>query len=156
MRPAREPASSRLEPYISLKSAPRILPVRHSLLALVRRKQTVVRDQFFPQKRPGSRLRFSRTGGFQHSPGSPTIELPSALAESSAYSPNTVEHCCALSGFPRSVPCLSLAATSRRAYELEFGRGAPGKHCPQPTMAPPRLNRPVESRRQPVGCISLG
>ena len=45
---------------------------------------TVVRDQLFPQKPPGSRFRFSRTGA-QPSPGSSTIELPSAFAESGAY-----------------------------------------------------------------------
>ena len=45
---------------------------------------TVVRDQLFPQKPPGSRLRFSRTG-VQPSPGSSTIELPSAFTESDAY-----------------------------------------------------------------------
>ena len=48
---------------------------------------TVVRDQLFPQKPPGSRFRFSRTG-VQPSPGSSTIELPSAFAESGAYSPD--------------------------------------------------------------------
>ena len=48
---------------------------------------TVVRDQLFPQKPPGSRLRFSRTG-VQPSPGSSTIELPSAFAESGAYPPD--------------------------------------------------------------------
>ena len=48
---------------------------------------TVVRDQLFPQKRPGSRFRFSRTG-VQPSPGSSTIELPSAFAESGAYPPD--------------------------------------------------------------------
>ena len=48
---------------------------------------TVVRDQLFPQKPPGSRFRFSRTG-VQPSPGSSTIELPSALAESGAYPPD--------------------------------------------------------------------
>ena len=47
---------------------------------------TVVRDQLFPQKPPGSRFRFSRTG-VQPSPGSSTIELPSAFAESGAYPP---------------------------------------------------------------------
>ena len=47
---------------------------------------TVVRDQFFPQKPPGSRFRFSRTE-VQPSPGSSTIELPSAFAESGAYPP---------------------------------------------------------------------
>ena len=48
---------------------------------------TVVRDQLFPQKPPGSRFRFSRTG-VQPSPGSSTIELPSASAESGAYPPD--------------------------------------------------------------------
>ena len=48
---------------------------------------TAVRDQLFPQKPPGSRFRFSRTG-VQPSPGSSTIELPSAFAESGAYSPD--------------------------------------------------------------------
>ena len=48
---------------------------------------TVVRDQLFPQKPPGSRFRFSRTGA-QLSPGSSTIELPSAFAESGAYPPD--------------------------------------------------------------------
>ena len=48
---------------------------------------TVVRDQLFPQKPPGSRFRFSRTG-VQPSPGSSTIELPSAFAESGAYPPD--------------------------------------------------------------------
>ena len=48
---------------------------------------TVVRDQLFPQEPPGSRFRFSRTG-VQPSPGSSTIELPSAFAESGAYPPD--------------------------------------------------------------------
>ena len=56
---------------------------------------TAVRDQLFPQKPPGSRFRFSRTG-VQPSPGSSTIELPSAFAESGAYPPDRE-----LSGSPR-------------------------------------------------------
>ena len=56
-------------------------------MALVGRKRTAVRDQLFPQKPPGSRFRFSRTG-VQPSPGSSTIELPSAFAESGAYPPD--------------------------------------------------------------------
>ena len=47
----------------------------------------MVRDQLFPQKPPGSRFRSSRTG-VQPSPGSSTIELPSAFAESGAYPPD--------------------------------------------------------------------
>ena len=49
--------------------------------------QNVVRDQLFPQKYPVSRFRFSRTG-VQPSPGSSTIELPSAFTESGAYPPD--------------------------------------------------------------------
>ena len=56
---------------------------------------TVVRDQLFPQKPPDSRFRFSRTG-VQPSPGSSTIELLSAFAESGAYPPVG-----GLPGFPR-------------------------------------------------------
>ena len=56
---------------------------------------TAVRDQLFPQKPPGSRFRFSRTG-VQPSPGSSTIELPSAFSESGAYPPDRE-----LPGFPR-------------------------------------------------------
>ena len=48
---------------------------------------TMVRDQLFPQKPPGSCFRFSRTGA-QPSPGSSTIELPSAFAESGACPPD--------------------------------------------------------------------
>ena len=48
---------------------------------------TAVRDQLFPQKPPGSRFQFSRTG-VQPSPGSSTFELPSAFAESGAYPPD--------------------------------------------------------------------
>ena len=58
------------------------------LVALVGRKMTtMVRHQLFPQKPPGSNLWFSRTG-VQPSPGSSTIELPSAFAESGAYPPD--------------------------------------------------------------------
>ena len=54
---AREPASSHPKPCASLEKASRPLPARRSWLALVGRKQTVVRDQLkFPQKPPGSRL----------------------------------------------------------------------------------------------------
>ena len=63
---------------------------------------TAVRDQLFPQKPPGSRFRFSRTG-VQPSPGSSTIELPSAFAKSGAYPPDRE-----LPGSPRQCS-LSLA-----------------------------------------------
>ena len=55
----------------------------------------VVRHQLFPQKPPGPRLWFSRTG-VQPSPGSSTIQLPSAFAEAGAYPSDR-----ALPGSPR-------------------------------------------------------
>ena len=76
-------------------------------VALVGRKMTAVRDQLFPQKPPGSRFRLSRTG-VQPSPGSSTIEMASAFAESGADSPRR----------------LSRAATLPKATKLELGRGA--------------------------------
>ena len=87
MTPAREPASSRSKPCASLKKPHE--SCRSPLhVAFVGRKMTVVRDQLFPQKPPGSRFRFSRTR-VQPSPGSSTIELPSTFfAESGAYPPD--------------------------------------------------------------------
>ena len=84
MKPAREPASSRPKPCASLKKRHASCPFA---APCVGRKMTVVRDQPFPQKPPGSRFRFSRTG-VQPSPGSSTIELPSAFAESGVYPPD--------------------------------------------------------------------
>ena len=152
MKPAREPASSRPKPCASLKKPHESCPFA-APCALVGRKMTAVRDQLFPQKPSGSRFRFSRTG-VQPSPGSSTIELPSAFAESGAYPPDRE-----LPGSPRhSALCLSRAATLSKATKLELGRGA---HLKTPSSAnhtslPPRLNRQVESRKQPVGCISRG
>ena len=78
------------------------------LVALVGRNKTVVRHQLFPQKPPGSSLWFSRTG-VQPSPGSSTIELPSAFVESGAYPPVS-----ALPGSPRQC---SLPLASRHPPE---------------------------------------
>ena len=87
---------------------------------------TVVRDQlFFPQKPPGSRFRFSRTG-VQPSPGSSTIELPSAFTESGAYPPDRE-----LPGSPRQCS-LPLACRHPKATKLELGRGA---HLKTPSSA---------------------
>ena len=123
------------------------------LVALVGRKMTVVRDQLFPQKPPGSSLWFSRTG-VQPSPGSSTIELPSAFAESGAYPPDSRT----LPGSPRQC---SLPLACRHPPEgHQIGAREEARtwehHHPQPTIPPPRLNRQAESRRQPVGCISWG
>ena len=59
VRPGREPASSRPKPCASLKNSHKSCPFA---APFAKRKMTVVRHQLFPQKPPGSRLRFSRTG----------------------------------------------------------------------------------------------
>ena len=110
-------------------------------VALVGRKMTVVRDQLFPQKPPGSRFLFSRKG-VQPSPGSSTIELPSASAESGAYPPKRE-----LPGSPRQCsPCLSRAATFPKATKLELGRGA---HLKTPSSA-----NHTAAASQPTGRIA--
>ena len=126
VEPTREPASNCPKPYASLKNSPRILPVRRPLLALVGRKQTVVRDQLFPQKPPCSRHRISCTGVQHFLHDSSTIELPSALAESGAYPSDRT-----LPGFPR-VPPASRAPLLPEGQQIGARkRRAPGKHHPQ-------------------------
>ena len=89
VKPAREPASSRPKSCVSLKKKPHeSCPFADPCGRHIGRKMAMVRHQLFPQKPPGSRLRFSRTG-IQPSPGLSTIELPPALAESGAYPPDT-------------------------------------------------------------------
>ena len=111
MKPACERKFSRPKPCASLKNAPRILPVRRSLLALVGRKHTALRDQFFFfLKNLPIRAFNSRVQGFS---------TPLARRRSSfpPPSPNLVrtrpiERYQALRD---SAPCLSRATTSRRA-----------------------------------------
>ena len=74
---------------------------------------TVVRDQLFPQKPPGSCFRFSRTG-VQPSPGSSTIELPSAFAESDAYPPDRE-----LLGSPRQCSLPLACRQSPEGHQIE-------------------------------------
>ena len=107
------------------------MPVRHSLMVFVERKNTVVRHQLFPQKLPGSRLD-SRAQGF--TPGSSTIELPSAFAESGAYPLNR-----ALPGSPRqcSLP-LACHRTSRRTPNWSSEDARTWEYYPQPTIPPSR------------------
>ena len=78
---------------------------------------TVVRDQLFPQKLPGSRFRFSRTG-VQPSPSSQRSSCPPP-------SPNLVRiHLIDnYQALRDSAPCHSRAATLPKATKLELGRG---------------------------------
>ena len=80
MKPASEPASSRPKPCASLKK-----PYESCSFAASSGPRRKKNDN--GQKPPGSRFRFSRTG-VQPSPGSSTIELPSAFVESGAYPPD--------------------------------------------------------------------
>ena len=103
---------------------------------------TVVRDQLFPQKPPGSRFRFSHTG-VQPSPGSSTIELPSAFAESGAYPPDREPP-----GSPRqcSLPLACRHPPEGHPTKLELGRGA---HLKTPSSA-----NHTAAASQPTGRIA--
>ena len=94
VKSAREPASSRPKPCASLKNPHESCPFA-APRGPRKKSMTVVRHQLFPQKPPGSSLWFSHTG-VQPSPGSSTVELPSAFAESCGYPPDR-----ALLGSPR-------------------------------------------------------
>ena len=83
VKPAREPASSRPKPCASLKKPHESCPFA-APCGPRRKKNDGGQTSAIPQKPPGSRFRFSRTG-VQPSPGSSTIELPSAFVESGAY-----------------------------------------------------------------------
>ena len=71
---------------------------------------------------------------------------------SGAYSPGKT-----LPGFPRQCPLPIACHHLPKGNQIGARkRRAPGKHRPQPTIPPPRLNRPAESQRQPIGYISRG
>ena len=162
VKPALESASSRPKPCASLKNAPEILPVRHFLLALVGRKQTVVRDQLSRQKHSGSRFLWFSCTRIQHFSGSSKIELLYVLAEFGAYSPDRAFHgalaraAAPHQAFRDSAPLPFAWHHLPKGTNLDLGRGATGENHPQPTKPQARLNRPAESGRQPVDCISWG
>ena len=96
---------------------------------------TVVRDQLFPQKPPGSRFRFSPTG-VQPSPGSSTIEVASAFAESGAYPPDTE-----IPGSPRQCSLPLACRHSPEGHQI----GARKRRTPENTI----LSQPC-CRRAPT------
>ena len=109
VKPTREPASGHPHPRASLKNAPGILPVRRSLLALVGRKQTVVRNQLSPLQQKPSAVRAacgSRAQGF--SP--PLTRRPSSCP----YSPDEVARPRRPTKLSTTLPppCLSRATSS--------------------------------------------
>ena len=129
VKPAREPASSRPKPCVYPWKSPTNL-ARSPLLVSFRRKKTNRGQRSaFPSETSRFAPLFSRTG-VQHSPGSLTIELPSAFAESGAYSPDR-----ALLGSPWqcSLP-LACRRTSRSAPNWSSEEARTWKHHPQPTI----------------------
>ena len=143
MKPAREPASSRPKPCASLNK-PTNFARAPLLVALVGRKMTVVRYRLFPQKPPGSRLWFSRTG-VQPSPGLSTIELPSAFAESGAYPPGR-----SLPGSPRQCSLPLACRHPPEGYQIEARKGRTPQNIILSQPCPRRVStdRPNREGRQ--------
>ena len=136
MKTAREPASSSPRPCASLKK-----PHESCQFAAPRGPRRKKNDRgqrsAFPQKPPGSRFRFSRTG-VQPSPGSSTVELPSAFAESGAYPPGRK-----LPGSPRQC---SLPLACRHPPE-SHQIGARKRRTPENTILSQRYCRCVSTDR---------
>ena len=140
VKSAREPASSRPKPGVSLKKPHKSCPSA-APCGPRRKKNYRGHTSVFPSETSRFKSVIVHRGSVP--PGSSTIELPSAFAESGAHPPDR-----ALTGSPRQ-------CTLPKGTKLELGRDAHlGTPYPQPTIPPPRLNRQTESRRQPVGCFS--
>ena len=116
------------------EKAPRILPVRRSLLVLVGRKTTVVKHQLFPQKPPGSRL-CSRAQGF-------STPLARRRPSCPPPSPNMVRthpiEC--YQALRDCAPCLSRAATPPE-----------GHHVGAPLLGTPSSANNTAAASQPTG-----
>ena len=124
MKTAREPASISPRPCASLKKPHESCPFA-APCGPRRKKNDRGQRSAFPQKPPGLRFRFSRTG-IQPSPGSSTIQLPSAFAGSGAYQPGRK-----LPGSPRqcslSLACVSTDRPNREGSQLAASlEGEPG------------------------------
>ena len=124
MKPARAQASSRPKPCASLKNAQQILPVLRSFLALVGRKHTVVRDQLFPQKPPGSCLLCLSRTWVQHSPTLTRRRSSFPTPSPSLVHTHPIERWYALPGFPRQCPLPLVCHHLPKGTKLELGRGA--------------------------------
>ena len=126
---ALDPSSSRSKP----KTPPGILTVRRSLLALVGRKQTVVRISFFFLLRnPPARAFVSRAQRFctplaRRRLGCPSSSLNMLLARPIERVTVRLRVLRRPTGLSATVPltCLSSATSSRRAPNWRSGRGGP-------------------------------
>ena len=139
MKPAREPVSSRSKPCASLKKPHESCPF--AAACGPRRKKN---DRGHTSAFPSETSRFTplilRTGA-QPSPGSSTIELPSAFNESGAYPPDR-----ALPGSPRQCS-LSLACSNPpEGHQI----GARKERTPGNTI----LSNHTAAASQPTGRIA--
>ena len=135
VKPAREQVYTGSKLKAPLENAPRILPVRRSLLALAGRKQKPWPEiaAFFSEISRFANW-FSRTR-VQHFSGSSTIELSSALAESVAHSPKNMSRCACLCFSTLSELLAKVAAGScvpptPEGTKLGLGTGAPDELHP--------------------------
>ena len=120
----------------------------------------MARDQLSFQKPPGRSLQFLCIRG-QHFPGSSTIELPSVIAESGAYSLDRACHstlaraAAPYQAFHNIAPCLSRAITSRRVPNWSSEEA----HLVNTTLRQQnhrRVSIDRLNRDRPVGFISRG
>ena len=136
MKPAREPASSHPKPCAPLKKPHESCPFA-APCGPGRKKNYRGQTSAFPSKPPGSSLLFSRTG-VQPSPGSSTIELPSAFAESDAYPPDR-----ALQGSPRQCSLPLACRHPPEGHQI----GARKRHAPGNTILSQPYRRRVSTDR---------
>ena len=151
MKPAPEPASSRPKPFASFKK-PR---------------------ESYPFAAPcGPRRKKNDRGQTSFFPSENYLFTPLILAHRGSALPWLVDDRAALYLLrriwcvPTRLSTTRLSATvlpvsrvpppSRRAPKWSSQGAHTWEHHPQPTIPPPRLSRQVESRTQPVGCISRG
>ena len=136
MKPARDPASSRPKPCASLKKPHESCPFA-APCGPRRKKNGRGQTSAFPSETSRFKPVVSRTG-VQPSPGSSTIELPSAFAESGAYPPDG-----ALPGSPRQC---SLPLACRHPLE-GHQTGARKRRTPGNTILSQPYHRRVSTDR---------
>ena len=137
MKPAHEPAYSRPKPCGSLKKPHESCPFTAPCGPARRKKNDRRQRSTFPSETSGSRFRFLRTG-VQISPGSTTIELPSAFTESGAYPPDR-----ALPGSPRQCSLPLVCRHPPEGHEI----GALKRRTPENTILSQSYCRRVSTDR---------
>ena len=148
MKPAREPASSRPKPCVSLKKPHESCPF--ATPCDPRRKKT---DHGQGSAFPSETSRFKPV--ILAHRGSALLWLIDdriALRLRRIWCVPSQQRTTRLSA--TVVPASRVPPPSRRAPDWSSEGAHTWEHHPQPTIPSPRLNRQAEPRRQPVGCIS--